>query len=199
MITKTSFYISLAIVAMTIFYFGWKLTARSQYESAEYAVLESEGVFQVREYPSLTMVTTRMNNGSQDEDKSFRRLFRYISGANEDSQKVAMTTPVFMDSDEDVVGMRMGFVIPKKVVNEQVPKPSSNEVQIRERSAGRFAVIRFSGRLNNDRCAAAEIRLREWILSQGLLGTASVESAGYDPPWTPGPLRRNELLIRLMD
>lgn len=184
---------------MTIFYFGWKLTARSQYESAEYAVLESEGVFQVREYPSLTMVTTRMNNGSQDEDKSFRRLFRYISGANEDSQKVAMTTPVFMDSDEDVVGMRMGFVIPKKVVNEQVPKPSSNEVQIRERSAGRFAVIRFSGRLNKDRCAAAEIRLREWILSQGLLGTASVESAGYDPPWTPGPLRRNELLIRLMD
>ncbi|MFM7516668.1 MAG: heme-binding protein, partial [Pirellula sp.] len=24
-----------------------------------------------------------------------------------------------------------------------------------------------------------------------------VETAGYDPPFTPGPLRRNEVLIRI--
>jgi hypothetical protein len=27
--------------------------------------------------------------------------------------------------------------------------------------------------------------------------TIGVETAGYDPPFTPGPLRRNEVLIRL--
>jgi hypothetical protein len=26
---------------------------------------------------------------------------------------------------------------------------------------------------------------------------SGVETAGYDPPFTPGPLRRNEVLIRL--
>ena len=28
-------------------------------------------------------------------------------------------------------------------------------------------------------------------------GGDTIEFAGYDPPWTPGPLRRNEILIRL--
>jgi len=29
--------------------------------------------------------------------------------------------------------------------------------------------------------------------------TSGVETAGYDPPFTPGPLRRNEVLIRLKE
>lgn len=190
-------YISLAIVVTAIFFFVWKVTARSQYESANYTVLESQGVFEIREYPSLMMVTTNMNIESQGDDGSFRRLFRYISGANETGQKVAMTTPVLIQPDKDVLGHRMGFVIPKRVVEERVPKPSSNQVQIRERRGGRFAVIRFNGRLTSDKLAAAETRLRSWMLSQGLLGEVHVESAGYDPPWTPGLLRRNEILIRL--
>ena len=31
----------------------------------------------------------------------------------------------------------------------------------------------------------------------GLIGHDDAEFAGYDPPWTPGPFRRNEVLIRL--
>ena len=73
-------YISLAIVVTAIFFFVWKVTVRSQYESADYTVLESKGVFQIREYPYLMMVTTNMNIESQGDDGSFRRLFRYISG-----------------------------------------------------------------------------------------------------------------------
>jgi hypothetical protein len=30
-----------------------------------------------------------------------------------------------------------------------------------------------------------------------LVGDGDAEFAGYDPPWTSGPLRRNEILIRL--
>jgi hypothetical protein len=32
---------------------------------------------------------------------------------------------------------------------------------------------------------------------KGLTGDGDAEFAGYDPPWTPGPFRRNEILIRL--
>jgi len=35
--------------------------------------------------------------------------------------------------------------------------------------------------------------------SQGFEGEPQAEAAGYDPPFTPGPLRRNEILIRLTD
>jgi hypothetical protein len=30
---------------------------------------------------------------------------------------------------------------------------------------------------------------------QGLKDTGKAFSASYDPPWTPGPLRRNEVLV----
>ena len=190
-------YVSLAVVVAAVTYFGWKVTARGAYESAEYTVFETDGVFEIREYPSLMMATTNMQIEVQGDNGSFMRLFRYISGENEADQKVAMTTPVFMQPDEDELGGRMGFVIPRKVAEEQIPEPSGNQVQIRERSGGRFAVIRFNGRLNSATCVAAEERLRSWMTARGLLGEVDVESAGYDPPWTPGPLRLNEVLIRL--
>ena len=43
----------------------------------------------------------------------------------------------------------------------------------------------------------AEAKLRRWIEQKGLVADKVAESAGYDPPLTPGPLRRNEVLIRV--
>jgi hypothetical protein len=37
------------------------------------------------------------------------------------------------------------------------------------------------------------------MAAKGLEGDASAEAAGYDPPFTPGFLRRNEILVRLKD
>ena len=67
---------------------GWKLTARGAYETAEYTVIESDGDFEIREYPELMVVTTSTQMERQGEDGSFMRLFRYISGANESKEKV---------------------------------------------------------------------------------------------------------------
>jgi hypothetical protein len=39
--------------------------------------------------------------------------------------------------------------------------------------------------------------LQIWMDSRELEGSGGTEFAGYDPPWTPGPFRRNEILIRL--
>ena len=71
-------------------------TNEEQYESAEYKVLLSEGKFEVREYPELKVVSTAMDPASKERDGRFMKLFRYIDGENAASQKVAMTTPVFM-------------------------------------------------------------------------------------------------------
>jgi hypothetical protein len=43
----------------------------------------------------------------------------------------------------------------------------------------------------------AEDALRSWLKNSNRVGEDSIESASYDPPWTPGPRRRNEVLIRL--
>ncbi len=191
------FYLAVAIVLVAGGYLGWKLTSRSGYESAEYTLVQSDRPFEIRDYPDLLMATTTMQFKSQGDDGSFMRLFRYISGANDDKKKIAMTTPVFMESDARDSEGQMGFVVPKEVAEQRVPKPSQGEVQIRKRRGGRFAVMRFAGRMNPESLSDAEVKLRAWIDDQQLIGDDKAEFAGYDPPWTPGPLRRNEVLIRL--
>jgi hypothetical protein len=126
------------------------------------------------------------------------RLFRYISGDNDGDQKVAMTTPVFMEPESggEEAG-QMGFVLPKKVTEQGIPAPAGETVEIKKRPGGRFAVYRYAGRMNDKTNAASEEKLRRWMENRDLIGEGNAEFAGYDAPWTPGPLRRNEILIRL--
>ena len=174
---------------------GWRMTARSSYESAAYSLLESDGSFEIREYPDLMLVTTPMK--SQGSDGSFGRLFGYISGGNDNDVKVAMTTPVFMEPEGRDTDGQMGFVVPRKISSAHIPKPTDETVQIQKRAGGRFAVIRFPGRMNQESKMKNEEELRQWIETKGLSGNDAVEFAGYDPPWTPSSFRRNEILIRL--
>lgn len=138
-----------------------------------------------------------MNVESQDGGDRFMRLFQYISGANSDDKKISMTTPVFMESDADESPGEMAFVIPKQIANGAIPAPSSKHIRIRKRVGGQFAVFRFSGRMDGESTKRAEVELSKWMEDQKLVAAGQPEFASYDPPWTPGPLRRNELLIRL--
>lgn len=187
------------IVLSTFLYFSWKLTARSAYESAEYTVIDADDTCEVREYPDLMLASTPMAGASQGDDGSFMRLFGFISGGNENEQTIAMTVPVFMEQKSDAADIRMGFVVPKDVTESGIPEPTHEQVRISKRTGGRFAVIRFSGHLSETTAAEQEGLLRTWIANRGLTGTARSETAGYDPPWTPGPFRRNEVLIRLVE
>ena len=190
-------YLALGLVAIIAVSVGWKLTARSSYESAAYQVLEVNEPFEIREYGGLMMATTEMRIASQGNDGSFMRLFRYITGANLQDQKVAMTTPVFVKRVTDQSSGQMGFVIPAEVASDGIPQPSSDKVKIQQRTGGKFAVIRFNGKTRQSATLAAENRLRDWMRERTLLPDGEAEFASYDPPWTPGFLRRNEVLIRI--
>lgn len=194
--TKVVYLITVLFFALMGF-FAWNLAVRAAYESAEYRVLEADGPFEIREYPDLMLASTEMRFTSRGNDGSFMRLFRYISGANEADQKVAMTTPVFMEMNAEELPGQMGFVIPKDVAQGVIPEPVASKVKILKRAGGRFAVVRFAGTMDLTTAENEEAKLRTWIESKGLKFHEETEAAGYDPPFTPGPLRRNEVLIRL--
>ena len=166
---------------------------RGGYESAPYQVVRASGKFEVRDYPALQVVETPMANAN-GSDGSFMRLFRFITGANEAKQKIAMTTPVFMSGGDS--NATMTFVLPTKLSAEAVPKPSDGAVKVRELPAGRFAVLRFSGSRNAKHDAAALERLRAWMQAEELKELAPPVYGYFDPPWTPGLLRRNEVMVR---
>lgn len=156
---------------------------RAGYETAPYTAVRSDGPFELRDYPELALVATRRDS----DNGSFMRLFRYISGDNATEQKIAMTTPVFMQDDA------MAFVLPAAL--SQAPAPASGEVRLAKRPAVRVAVHRYSGSRSPAADAAALAKLRSWMGQQGLRESGKPFSASYDPPWTPGPLRRNEVLV----
>jgi hypothetical protein len=162
-----------------------------------YRVIESDQSFEIREYPQIKLVTTPMSFASQGNDGSFMRLFRFIGGGNSKQQKVSMTTPVFMDPEREDSAGQMAFVIPSQVAREGVPEPTDEYVSIQDREAGLFAVKRFSGKISGQLIRDQEIELRQWIAAKEFVAEGELEVAGYDPPWTPGPLRRNEILVRI--
>jgi len=136
-----------------------------------------------------------MSVSGSSADGSFMRLFRFISGNNAAKQKIAMTTPVFMSGSGS--NATMAFVLLPKLAADKVPQPAEGSVRVRELPAGTFAVLRFSGGRNSRNEAEALTRLRDWLAQEKLSNTGSPVYGYFDPPWTPGCLRRNEVMLRL--
>ena len=165
----------------------------ASYETPDYKVTESDGVFEIRDYPALTLVSTPMQK--RGEDGSFMRLFRFIGGRNDRSEKIAMTTPVLMTGPESGV---MSFVVPKAVAEKGAPSPSNSDVTLGQVPAARYASYRFLGSSGATASEAAARKLLAWTDSKKLVVTGAPLFAYYNPPWTLWFLRRNEVLIRLV-
>jgi len=168
------------------------LSSRASYETPDYNVVRSEEPFEIRDYPALTIVSAPMPH--RGSDGAFMKLFRFISGKNDRSEEISMTTPVLMSGTESG---SMSFIVPKAVAAKGVPIPSNPELKISSMSAGRFAVVRFKGSTSPKLSKEMAAKLSDWVLAQGILTDGPPVFAYYNPPWTPGFMRRNEVLIRL--
>ena len=195
--SSSTFYVVGSVALLTLLAFAWRMASGAGYESAEYSVVSTDGKIEVRDYPELTIARTAMKSYGKGSDGSFMRLFRYISGENNAKQKIAMTTPVFMEASNEERAGQMAFVLPKEVAAKSPPDPTSEAVGVEKRAPGKYAVIRFTGRMDEESISKAETKLRDWMEANDLVGSDAAEFAGSDPPWTPGPLRRNEVLIRI--
>ena len=72
------------------------------YEEANYEVVSKNKVYEIRKYSDRLAVKTIHSSG---ENGAFRRLFNYISGANQSSSKIAMTIPVMQSNDDNGMAM----------------------------------------------------------------------------------------------
>ncbi|MEM7697126.1 MAG: heme-binding protein [Verrucomicrobiota bacterium] len=168
--------------------------SRAGYETAAYTVVEKSGKIEIRDYEQLVIAETTM---SGDQNGSFMRLFRYISGDNEAEQKIAMTTPVFMPGGEEGKTSKMQFVVPAEIAAAGAPAASSDSIRLKTRPAGRYIAIRFNGPSTAANRAEHLEKLKAEVEKRGLKISGGPIYAGYDPPMTPGLLRRNEVLFRL--
>jgi DNA gyrase inhibitor GyrI len=167
-------------------------------EKPPFESISKNGKFEVRKYQDIRIVTAPLDT-MENRDQSFRKLFRYISGDNQDNQKISMTSPVFMENQQDKKTGKMSFMLPAKIAEKGAPSPDADDLSIQEIKSGKFATLRFSGWKDPAKQQAATKKLTELITHYKLKPIGSPIFAFYDPPWIPELLRQNEIWQRIED
>ena len=174
------------------------------YEEPLYEVVEQGEDYEVRRYEPYLVAETRVAKGfDQAGNPAFRRLAGYIFGDNqahddpERSVRMSMTVPVTRFSDEtDSTVYR--FVMERAYQIDTLPVSDAAEVTVKRVEGGTFAVRRYRGSISEARFLTEARQLQSQLDRDGLLRADEPPvSAVYNGPWTPGFMRRNEVLVRL--
>jgi hypothetical protein len=185
-----------AVTLLILLLMGACAATRAGYWSPKYRVVErasGDVPYEIREYPALVLAATPSKSETEGRDGSFMRLFRFITGKNEEGRKIPMTTPVFFRGSGS--SETMSFVMPEKDgAPAPAPKPSDEQVRIEQRPEGTYGVLRMSGRRIAERQSALQ-RLESGLSRSSWTAVGSPEFASYDPPWIPRFARRDEVLL----
>jgi hypothetical protein len=180
-------------------------------EQPPFTVIRSDGRIELRCYdPFIVAETVVEDAGLQaGANVGFRRLAGFIFGGNSAEESIAMTAPVTTTRSERIAmtapvetqrsgqGVVMRFMMPSQYTVETLPKPNDPRVQIRQVPGRTMAAIRFSGRWGEERFEERTEELLTWLQGRQILVVGTPVVARYNPPWTPGFLRRNEVLVEI--
>ena len=160
-------------------------------EEVKFDIVHEAEIYEIRKYTER-LVAQAIN----DKDNStFRKLFNYIAGANNSSEKIKMTTPVTQMKKNNVSFMQ--FYLPSKFNKKTAPTPTNLDVKISLMKEGYFAVIRYSGRSSGKNFIKYSKILREKLLEDKILISGFAVKAIYNPPWTLPLFRRNEVMFNV--
>ena len=110
------------------------------------------------------------------------------------SQPIAMTAPVSETvlSDNSRV---VSFVMPEEYTLETLPTPNDKRIELIEILSHKSAVLRYSGYNNAKKVDRMKARLLEYLRRDSVVVIGVPRFAGYNPPWTPPFMNRNEIII----
>lgn len=183
------------LTAFIILVAFWYVQTRNV-ETARYEVLDSDGDIEIRAYPALLVAeVTRTGPRDQAVRSGFGPLARYIFAKGREGEKIAMTAPVTQKDDGGTWTIQ--FIMPSTYDLEHLPKPTGSDVQLRELPALRRAAIRFSGWWSDELFSAKNAALRDWLARNGMTPSGTPTFAYYNDPFTPGFMRRNEIMYDL--
>jgi len=203
-VARFGFVLLLSLVNAGCSVFG----SRSE-ETPRYTVEKVDVDKEIRLYNSYVVAKTETTGEYESsQSEGFKVLAGYIFGGNKSKAKIAMTAPVEQVKSEKIAmtapveqmkseaGWTMTFMMPSKYKIDDLPTPNDPRIKFEEIPAKSVAVIRFSGSRSEKANADKAAELLQWIAAKGEYEVdGSMRSAGYDPPWTLPPFRRNEMLV----
>jgi hypothetical protein len=192
---------------------GSVLGIRSGTEEPAYSVLQQIPGAEIRAYgPRIAAETTVAASEEAARNAGFRRLARYIFGANHATAKIAMTAPVAQQSVgaggqriamTAPVAQRAGaegewvirFFMPADKTLASLPEPDDDAVRLVAVDGETVAVRRFTGSRSPQAIAAQSAGLLRALQDNHFEPLGDVAAWFYDPPWTVPMLRRNEVVV----
>jgi effector-binding domain-containing protein len=199
------------VVAFVIVWSAWGYFS-SRVEHTQYSVVESKKDYEIRLYPAHIVAETTVTGTYQEAlNQGFRIVAGYIFGGNTKKEKIAMTTPVVektftsesiamtapvmatMEGESHVIA----FGMPRSYTLETLPIPTDSRVRIVTIPEKKMAVIRFSWSRTPARVELKKQQLLLALKNDTLTTIGEPQYAGYNAPWTPPWMTRNEVLVEI--
>ncbi|CAK8694215.1 unnamed protein product [Clavelina lepadiformis] len=160
--------------------------------------------YEIRRYPAAYWTSTEQSTPSMDGsgNRSFRRLFKYITGANAKKEKISMTVPVIQQVPgqscpfSDTTYKMMFYVPPKH--QSSPPDPSNPDVKTEKMEETTAYVRTFRGRPNGEAFKKEAAKLYESLKKNGV-DVSNIDmnifyAVTYDSPFRLF-FRRNEVWL----
>lgn len=186
----------------------------SRVEQLDYTVVKKMDGYEIREYPAHIVAQTFVK-GSYGESmgNGFSIVAGYIFGGNTKKESIAMTAPVVAEKGDKasesiamtapVVATNEGdsqiisFSMPRSYTLDTLPTPNDPRVKIVMVPAKKYAVMQFSWYSSDKRIKRMQEKLILALARDGVVAQGSTAYAGYNAPWTPPWMNRNEVLVEI--
>ncbi len=179
-------------------------------ETPKYSVIKKQKEIEIRQYPAYIQAEVIVDEKQYKSaiEKGFGVLAGYIFGNNVSKQKIEMTTPVQASRSEKIAmttpvtvtgasSFTVAFIMPSAYTLETLPQPKDSRVHFKLIPARTLAAIRFTGFFRQDMILKNKQLLGDWLQEQGIVTEGDYIVAGYNPPWVPGFLAHNAVMIQV--
>jgi hypothetical protein len=174
-------------------------TLKNMTKRQEFKVLRSYSGFELREYQPCVIAEVKVSaQYSAAPGIAFASLFNYISKGNKGDEKIAMTAPVIAaqrgDKSEDDEWF-ISFVMPSGSNLGHLPRPNNPQVELRELAAETCIASSFRGKATEERSQKKVKELRALAGQENIALSDETRICRFDPPFKPGFLQYNEIVI----
>lgn len=191
-----AFFLTLVVAGASYLFY-----AQASLETPDHTVVEADGAFEIRDYRGFLVAEVARPGDRETAVRSgFRALAGYIFAREREGERIAMTAPVIQAAPSEATDpglWRVAFVMPSGRTAADLPAPARDDLRFKQVPGGRYAAVRFSGSWTDELFAERESALRRWAAARGLSIEEPAMIAYYNDPFTPGFLRRNEVLLKL--
>ena len=146
---------------------------------------------EIRKYHECTLADVVVSAEYENDGSiGFRPLITYISRNN-----IAMTAPVIQEPNNN--SWIVSFVMPEGKKLGDLPIPADSKVKLRQVPAHSAAALPFSGITTENKVRKMEDELRSALTAASINPVGAIRIARFDPPWKPGFMRKNEVILEI--